>query len=1157
MSSLSLLLASLRHYWRTHAAVAVGVAIAAAVITGALVVGDSVRGSLRDRALAGLGRVDAALTAEQPFRQQLAAETLKRAQRHGTQPVAFSETVPLLTARGTLVAGAGRTARRATGLVVYGVPREFWRLSDDDRQNSLGEIRRGVPDGAELALSPAIAAELGANDGDVAVLRLPTLDGMPSDSVLGEKDDAIVAQRFRIAVVDPADEPMMRFALRPMQQEPRNAFVPLARLQILLKLPQRANVALFATSRGRLADAAARDAVASALRPTLNDYGLALVPIAGGENARGGTMRLAAERLVLPPEAAKTALQLFANAGAQPAVTYLANTIAVGERKIPYSTITGVDSTEALGPLLDATGEPIVLADDEIALNDWAAEALGAKVGDVVTVTYYLPETTHGELREAPPAALTLRAIVPLTDAEGRPTAAADPAFAPELPGVTDQASIDDWDLPFELVEKVGDADEAYWDARRTTPKAFVSHALAARLWGSRWGTDSVVRIPLAAEEDPTATAGKLQSELEARLDPPSLGMTLLPAKEAALRAASGTTPFDGLFLGFSMFLVASAVMLIALLFRLGIEQRASESGLLLAAGFAPAALRRLTLAEGAFGAALGAAIGAGGGIGYARLMIYGLNHWWAAAANAPFLRLHWTGRSVALGGGLAILVALAAMAWSLRKLVKLPPRQLLAGDAQPRDERVPTAGARPWAAVVAALAAAGLSYAGRSLEGEAQAGAFFGSGALALTAALAAVRRVLRRPSAQRLTALSLAGLAARNARRNPSRTQLSLGLAAVASFLIVALSAFRLAPTERGTGGFGLLATADLPLPYDLGTSAGRRQLGFSTRDDASLKSVRIVSCRARDGEDASCLNLFQTAQPRVIGVPPSIAENDLFAWGPVADPKDFAAIADGVSPWELLQADLGVDDAGLPVVPMILDRNTAMYSLKLYAVGDRLELRDERDKTRTFQLVAMLANSVLQGEVLVGEARFLDLYPGAAGSRYFLIAEPSDDDRDPAELAAFLESQLDDFGFDATDARLRLADLMAVQNTYLSTFQSLGGLGLLLGVAGLAVVQLRSMLERRGELALMRAAGFSRRRLVQMVLRENVLLLAGGLAIGCLAALAAVLPHAWSQGASVPWQLLAKLLAGVAVAGTAAGWVATRKALRVPLLPALRGE
>jgi putative ABC transport system permease protein len=129
--------------------------------------------------------------------------------------------------------------------------------------------------------------------------------------------------------------------------------------------------------------------------------------------------------------------------------------------------------------------------------------------------------------------------------------------------------------------------------------------------------------------------------------------------------------------------------------------------------------------------------------------------------------------------------------------------------------------------------------------------------------------------------------------------------------------------------------------------------------------------------------------------------------------------------------------------------------------------------------------------------------------------------------------------------------------VQNTYLSTFQSLGAFGLLLGTIGLAVVQLRSVLERRGELALMRAAGFSRLRLVRMVVYENVVLLFGGLATGCIAAAVALIPQWAPQQANVPWQTLAVLLGTVAVVGLFAGWLATRSALRAPIVSALRGD
>src|SRR5205823_3691252 len=113
-----------------------------------------------------------------------------------------------------------------------------------------------------------------------------------------------------------------------------------------------------------------------------------------------------------------------------------------------------------------------------------------------------------------------------------------------------------------------------------------------------------------------------------------------------------------------------------------------------------------------------------------------------------------------------------------------------------------------------------------------------------------------------------------------------------------------------------------------------------------------------------------------------------------------------------------------------------------------------------------------------------------------------------------------------------------LLAVQNTYISTFQSLGALGLVLGTFGLAAVQLRSVLERRKELALMRAAGFRRSRLGEMVLLENLLLLFGGLLLGTVAALVAVLPQMLLGTASVPFVDLAATLGAVLVVGVATG-------------------
>jgi ABC-type antimicrobial peptide transport system permease subunit len=1146
MSAWRYILASLRQFRRVHLAVAAGVAVTTAVITGALLVGDSMRGSLRGLALKSLGRVDVVLLAEHPFREALLKEWIAapsvRQHMANVQPLIFTQ------GSATFQTDSG-DVRRAGQLQVIGAPPEFWSLA----------AKRGpapVVSGNSVALTASVADELGVKTGDAVLVRVPLAQSVPSDSTLGEKEETSVARRLQVAAILREDDEasMARFSLRPSQQPPRNVFVPLQTMQDLLGLNRMVNAAAVAnatpSSDWPQKAGSQYDIRHSGLFPALTDFGIQFERASADDPNPTRYLRISADRLVLPPHVVDVATQLFGDDGLQPAVTYLANRIAARERSIPYSTVTGVDSTGALGPLLDEAGKPILLKDDEVALNDWAADDLQAKVGDEVTLTWYEPETTHAGLREAKPLTLKVRTIVPLADHDGKPTLAADPNFAPELPGVTDQESIDDWKLPFELVETIRDKDEQYWEKHRTTPKAFISHALAARLWSSRWGTESVLRLPAVDRRRAEAMAETLREHL----DPSQLGMQLLPVRRDALAAAAGTTPFDGLFLGFSFFLMASAVMLTALLFRLGVEQRAREVGLLAAVGLPPRRLRGLLIKEAAIVAALGALVGVALGVGYAGVMVYGLNTWWIDATATPFLELYATPRSLVIGFAAGLLVALATIAWSLRRFARLPARQLLAGDAQPplaaKRASFVTGKALPLAC---AFASAALAFAATRLEGEAQAGAFLSAGALVLIGMLLATRAKLRKTVVRRPARLSLGGLAARNARRNPSRTMLSLALSATASFLIVALSAFRLAPTDPGVGGFDLLATADLPLLYDLSTTDGRRELGFSDADNEKLKTSDIVGFRVHEGQDASCLNLYKPTQPRVLGAPPALREKSEFAWSSVAIPED--PRWGNRKGWRELERDLGNDKAGRPIVPVILDRNTAAYSLKL-GLGDQMSIRDGNNRDTTIQVIGLLANSVLQGDMIMSEENFLRLYPEETGRRFFLIRRGA---KAPpvAELASLLETQLEDFGFDAIDSRQRLAELLAVQNTYLSTFQSLGALGLLLGVVGLSVVQLRSVLERRGELALMQAAGFRRRRLARMVLSENLVLLVGGLGIGCLAALLAVLPHAIVQQAGTPWGTLAVLLGIVVLAGAAAAWLASRFVLRSPLLPALRGD
>src|SRR5690606_2101342 len=143
----------------------------------------------------------------------------------------------------------------------------------------------------------------------------------------------------------------------------------------------------------------------------------------------------------------------------------------------------------------------------------------------------------------------------------------------PDFPGMTDADNCRDWDTGFPIdTEAIRDKDEAYWDEYRGTPKAFITLAAGRRMWSNRFGNLPMARYPVAGEGGEAAARALLaerKSEFEAGdLDPTGLGFVFLPVRDQALAASQGAQDFGGLFIGFSFFLIAAALLLMVLLFR-------------------------------------------------------------------------------------------------------------------------------------------------------------------------------------------------------------------------------------------------------------------------------------------------------------------------------------------------------------------------------------------------------------------------------------------------------------------------------------------------------------------------------------------------------------------------------------------------------------
>ena len=1086
---------SLIYYWRVHLGLLLGTAVATTALTGALLVGDSMRGSLRDLALERLGHIDYALLAAHFFRSDLTTEL-----PGGHAPV-------------ILLNGSARhaaTQALAAGVQIQGIDVRFSALFPEDGPALRDALKPtpGQPFPA-LVVSASLQRALGLELGDAVLLSLERPSSTYRESLFGRRTtgDLVTTLRVVLTGILP-DRGAGRFGLRLQQHLPLNAYLDLQALQRALDQQDRVNALLIAAPDSRYQDL--QNALDQHL--TLADRKLDLA-------LHSNYIELTSTRFVLDDSTQAAAM---ASAAQQLKTatfsTYLANTIEGNGRQVPYSTITALD--DPTGLYLDDGRPAPPLADDAIYLDAWTAQELVVAPGDSISLTYYVVGPRH-ELRTEQ-AHFRLQGIVQMRGL------AIDPTLTPKYPGLQEEGDISAWDAPFPIdMGQIRPQDEAYWDQYGAAPKAFVAANTGQRLWSSRHGSLTAIRFypPSPAHYQ------SLRQDLLSHLSPTAAGFSLRPVRQEALLASAGATDFSGLFIGFSLFLIAAAALLVVLLCKFGLEQRAREAGLLLATGYPLAAVSRRFLGEGIALAALGGLLGLAGAPLYAYLMLVGLHTLWLEAIGTPFLQLHVRWLSLSVGYLSTLLLVSLALWRTVQRFHRMLVRTLLAGVLDTPSHRP-----HRRSAILAALGlviALTLSVLASTADATTAAALFLGSGTSALLALLALFAVWLRAPTSGRLS--SSLGLGLLNSTRKPSRSTLCTSLVACATFVIVAAGAHRQVEwsDDPGTDGFSLIAEAEIPLHQDLNSADGRFELGLST----DLGTARFFPFRVLPGDDVSCLNLYIPQTPRILGAPAEFIQR-----GGLPFRQTLPLTPDErANPWRLLQRDLGPG-----VIPAIGDFNSAQWILHK-RLGDDIPIAEGV----SVRLVGLLGGSLFQSELLIAEDRFAAHFPEREGYGYFL-----GETEQPAAVAAALEKGLAAYGLDATLSTERLRGYRAVENTYLATFQTLGLLGLLLGTLGLGILILRNVLERSGELAALSACGFRRAHLGAMLLYEHGFLLLAGEGIGSVAALIAVAPRLFDP-TPLPWASLGISLGTVFAAGLLACAAAAHLALRRPLLAALKAE
>jgi ABC-type antimicrobial peptide transport system permease subunit len=936
------------------------------------------------------------------------------------------------------------------------------------------------------AINRELARTLDLKPGDSLVIRLGKPGLASRDAPLSGEPEELITIRGTVAEIR-EDDAMGRFSLQATQLPTPAIFLPIEALAAAIERSNSANLLLFQENL-TTHEATARIRKSAQLA----DYGLSLldVPLSSATEIR-------TDRIFLPTLIEEKLRALLPPS--RPVLTYLSNTIAANGKETPYSMVTGIDPTAV-------SFVPDDLAPDQIVLNSWEAEDLAAKPGDTVELRYFTLGNGNQLIEKS--STFRVHSIVPL---EG---AAADKLWMPDFPGIAEADNSADWTsgLPLDL-SRIRDKDETYWDEHRGTPKAFISHDAARAMWSNRWGNATSLRISSEQISIP-----ELETKILNTLTPADAGLLIRDIASESASAASSPVDIASLFLSMSFFLILAAVALTAMLFRFNVEQRNHESGLLAALGIPAKKILRWRLLEGLVVVTIGSALGALLAFAYTRGLLLFLESIWNRGDDRMF-RFHASTASI-VGGIIGFILLMMITIWFVTRRQAKRSASLRLESGSEEILRSGKSHAR-WLAPAAVIMGVAALLGSKMIGAQ---GAFFLAGFSFLIAGLALFRVAGTSRSSPSLTIAHLARL---NIARRPTRSLVVVGSLAAGLFLVVSVTAFQ----KHGAGDWQKRSSPSGGFAFwiETTTPVHRSSASDSTADILNLSDQRsklgdILPFRIGSGDDASCFNLNSVTRPRLLATDTTVLEQ--------RGSFTIKSTASGIEPtWKSLREG--------DTIRAFIDETTLMWVLKKKP-GDRIDYTDEQGNTFPLEIAGTLTGSVFQGSFIVDEQRYLERFPSTGGYQLFL----ADTSNDLTETRNILQRALTDLGATVTTTSERLAAFNSVENTYISIFNVLGGLGVILGAAGLGIVTARNLAERQHEFTQLHQIGISRKIIRSLIIRETRQFILWAIGIGLIAALISVLPALPATGLLTTLAWITALAILFLLTATSCAWIAYRK-------------
>jgi ABC-type antimicrobial peptide transport system permease subunit len=563
-------------------------------------------------------------------------------------------------------------------------------------------------------------------------------------------------------------------------------------------------------------------------------------------------------------------------------------------------------------------------------------------------------------------------------------------------------------------------------------------------------------------------------------------------------------------------------ILLNILIIQLGIKLRTSQYALLLALGFTLKKVKSFVFLELSALIFIGSIVGLYFGTQYNEIIVNSLNSIWSGAVWTDTLVVSVQIPALLKGFFTGVLISFLAviLSFSAKKLAKISSAQK--GSQKYGMLSTRTLKILKFISWLSGISVLGLIVIQITNPDKTSQSLFFLIGGVVLIFfnSIVVLKISTFRQKADKMTLFTYAfsGLG-----KAPMRSLSIIAMLSIGVFLVFSTGAQRKDlksgsnNKSSGTGGFEYYVESSVPILRDLNTQKTHGHFGFPD----SFQQVSFFQMPFYPGDDASCLNLNQIESPGILGIPVSkFITRDAFSFATTMEKfKD-------EKPWNVLNRNFEKN-----TYPAIADQTVIKWGLQK-KVGDTLNYIDDNGGLIKLVLIAGLNNSIFQGKLLVSDKVIKTHFPSVSGSGILLV-EIGDTSYNKTFSDVFRD-RLASYGLYIQNTAERLQMFNTVENTYLSIFIVLGGLGLIIGTIGFGIFIARSAIERKFELAVYKAVGFTQTKIQGILFIEYGLLYFFGLIAGLISSAIATYPSLASRFTNIPYSTILSILSYIVVSG-----------------------